>query len=189
MRKNFLHGVIMVTLTVFFYSCQKHKDIPISNQGEQSASSNRLHGHLKQTKTFSSDALLRWMDFQLTKYRDNFASVQGTVGVRLMAYTSIAAYECVVPGMPAYQSLASQLTDMPGMPNTQPGVAYYWPECLNAAMSYMTKNLLPPAIKSPAEIASIDNFEASLHNEFTQEEADSELLTRSAEFGREVARD
>ena len=74
MRKNFLHGVIMVTLTVFFYSCQKHKDIPISNQGEQSASSNRLHGHLKQTKTFSSDALLRWMDFQLTKYRDNFAS-------------------------------------------------------------------------------------------------------------------
>ena len=190
MRKNKLSlGTIFLIVTFVITSCQKGIDKPAQQEETSSAAnSNSEHGHRKQTKDYSSDVLLRWMDFQLTKYRDNFASVQGTVGVRLMAYTSIAAYESVVPGMPAYQSLTGQLDEMPAMPKTTPGFAYYWPECLNAAMSYITKNLFPPATKSPEQIANIDNFATGLHNEFVQDGASAALLDRSANFGREVAR-
>ena len=153
----------------------------------QSTAANRENGHLKQTKTFSSAALLRWMDFQLDLYKANVGSVGGPSGMRFTAYTSIAAYESVVPGMPSYQSLSGQLTDMPAMPETQPGYAYYWPECLNAAMSYISKNLLPPVTKTSEQIAAINNFEAVLHNEFADQGASSELLDRSAAFGRQVA--
>ena len=153
-----------------------HKDIknePTAQEELQSSAAINGTGHLKQTKTFSSDALLRWMSFQLDLYRANVGSVGGPAGMRFTAYTGIAAYESVVPGMPSYQSLSGQLTDMPAMPETNPGQAYYWPECLNAAMSYISKNLLPPVTKTPDQIAAINNFEAVLHNEFADQGASS----------------
>ncbi|HET6721562.1 MAG TPA: vanadium-dependent haloperoxidase [Chitinophagaceae bacterium] len=181
---------LSVLSLIVFISCQKEVDKPYSRQQAEeagAANNNKEHGHLQQTKTFSSDALLRWMDFQLGLYKANVASVGGPVGMRLIAYTSITAYESVVPGMPSYQSLSGQLTDMPAMPETQPGYAYYWPECLNAAMSYISKNFLPPVTKTPDQIAAINNFEALLHSEFASQGANAQLLDRSAAFGRQVA--
>ena len=172
----------------FLFSCQKETNRPEQQEEVATASNNNNEqGQLKQTKTFSSDALLRWMDFQLDLYRANVASVGGPAGMRFTAYTSIAAYESVVPGMPSYQSLSGQLTDMPAMPETQPGHAYHWPASLNAAMSYISKNLLPPVTKTPEQIAAINNFEALLHNEFANQGASAQLLDRSAAFGRQVA--
>jgi hypothetical protein len=168
-------------------SCQKEMKTQQAGQEEIATASNQNNGHLQQTKTFSSEALLRWMAFQLEQYRANVASVGGPTGMRFTAYTSIAAYESVVPGMPSYQSLSGQLIDMPSMPETQPGRAYYWPESLNAAMSYISKNLLPPVTKTPEQIAAINNFELSLHNEFTNAGVSTELLDHSAAFGRQVA--
>ena len=191
MRKNFITVVIIafVTLSVTFFSCQKEiaKEKQLPQEIATAANNTSQHGHLQQTKTFSSDALLRWMAFQLDLYRANVGSVGGPAGMRFTAYTAIAAYESVVPGMPSYQSLSGQLTDMPAMPETQPGHAYYWPECLNAAMSYISKNLLPPVTKTPEQIAAINNFEALLHNEFVSQGANAQLLERSATFGRQVA--
>ncbi|HET9278005.1 MAG TPA: vanadium-dependent haloperoxidase [Flavitalea sp.] len=181
---------LSVLSLIVFISCQKEVDKPYSQQQAEeagAANNNKQHGHLQQTKTFSSDALLRWMDFQLGLYKANVGLVGGPAGMRLTAYTSIAAYESVVPGMPSYQSLSGQLTGMPVMPKTLPGYAYYWPECINAAMSSISKNLLPPVTKTPEQIAAINNFEALLHNEFANKGASAELLDRSAAFGRQVA--
>ena len=178
---------LLFTLVVLV-SCQKEIDKQSAIQEQsRSAAVGDGNGHLKQTKTFSSDALLRWMDFQLELYKANVASVGGPSGMRLTAYTSIAAYESVVPGMPSYQSLSGQLTDMPAMPETQSGYAYYWPESLNAAMSFISKNLLPPVTKTAEQIAAINNFEAVLHNEFVSQGVNTESLDRSAAFGRQVA--
>ena len=179
---------LLICSLAFFISCQKEINQPERQENTiASANSSNEHGHLKPTKAFSSNALLRWMDFQLELYKANVASVGGPAGMRFTAYTSIAAYESVVPGMPSYQSLSGQLTDMPAMPETQPGHAYYWPESLNAAMSYISKNLLPPVTKTAEQIAAINNFETALHNEFVSQGASSELLDRSAAFGRQVA--
>jgi hypothetical protein len=187
--KNFSRQLVLLLLiSIIYVSCQKEINKPPARTEElQPSAAMKENGHLQQTKSFSSDALLRWMDFQLELYKANVASVGGPSGMRLMAYTSIAAYESVVPGMPSYQSLSGQLTDMPAMPETLPGHAYYWPECLNAAMSYISKNLLPPVTKTPEQIAVINNFEALLHNEFVNQGANAQLLDRSAAFGRQVA--
>lgn len=77
-----------------------------------------LQGHLKQTKTFSSDVIIRWLNMQLDMLRVPLAPGTGTQGAdRCQAYCGIAAYEAVVRGMPAYQSLANQLTDFPSNAN------------------------------------------------------------------------
>jgi hypothetical protein len=182
-----LVALYLTTICLALLSCQKEKIDQSAVREEISTAANKGHGHLQQTKNFSSETLFRWMDFQLNIFRVNVASVGGPAGMRFIAYTGITAYESVVPGMPAYQSLSGQLTDMPAMPETQPGYAYYWPASLNAAMSYISKNLLPPVPKTPEQIAEINNFEVSLYNEFLSKGAGAELLDRSATFGRQVA--
>src|SRR5258705_11076132 len=98
-----------------FVSCQRQIDQPLSrnetatvaNSNSDVANSNSEHGHLKQTKEYSSDVAIAWMDMQLELFRT-------TAGLfpnqnRHIAYCGLALYESVVPGMHAYQSIASQL--------------------------------------------------------------------------------
>jgi len=173
---------------VFFFSCQKQLDKSPSSAAERGGAKTDDPGHLKQTKTFSSDALFRWIDFQLSLYKTNAGATGGIAGMRYAAYTGIAAYEAVVPGMPSYQSLSGQLTGLSGLPQTEPGMAYYWPECMNAALASVTTALFPaPAGGKPAQDLAIKNFRDGLHNEFAAGGASDELLTRSAAFGEAVA--
>ncbi|MEO7396999.1 MAG: hypothetical protein ABIW84_00390 [Ilumatobacteraceae bacterium] len=58
---------------------------------------------------------------------------------RALAYCGIAAYEAVVPGMPAYQSLTGQLNSFPAMPVAEPGKAYHWAASANAALAEMNR--------------------------------------------------
>jgi len=175
---------------IVFISCQKQIDKPASQQRseELGAANNGEHGHLKQTKEYSSDVLLRWIDFQLTLYKINSGAMGGIAGGRFAAYTGITAYESVVPGMPAYQSLSGQLTAFTGLPTTEPGFAYHWPQSLNAALAYLTTNLFPaPAGQKAAQDQSIKDFRDNLYNEFLNGGASAELLNRSSVFGEEVA--
>ena len=64
---------------------------------------------------------------------------------RAMAYCGIAAYESVVPGMPAYQTLTGQLNGFPEMPSAEPGKAYHWAASANAALAEMNRRLFPTA--------------------------------------------
>src|SRR6476469_4754788 len=100
-----------------FFSCKKETQ-PKDQQEEIATSANNCgNGHLKQTKTFSSDVVVQWLHLDLDLLRLPLpagTTVQG--GERILAYSGIALYESVVNGMPAYQSLTGQLTDFPSMP-------------------------------------------------------------------------
>jgi len=183
-----LSWLTMLSLIVFI-SCQKQVDKPDSQlQSEEAGAANKGHGHLKQTKEYSSDVLFRWIDFQLTLYKINSAAMGGIGGARFAAWTGITAYESVVPGMPAYQSLSGQLTVFTGLPTTEPGFAYHWPQSLNAALAYLTTNLFPaPAGQKAAQDQSIKDFRDNLYNEFLNGGASIELLNRSSAFGEGVA--
>lgn len=183
--------LLVLSLSLFvFISCQKGtKDFPAQqeNSKTQNNSSNE-HGHLKQTKEYSSDVLFRWIDFQLTLYKINSGVMGGIAGARFAAYTGITTYESVVPGMPAYQSLSNQLTGFTGLQKTDPGFAYHWPQSLNAALAYLTTNLFPaPAGQKAAQDQRIKDFKDNLYNEFLNEGASAELLNRSSLFGEGVA--
>ena len=177
MKPRICSGLVSLVL-LLFVACEKDAD-------HEHLSPSNLSGHLQQTKTFSSDVAQKWHDLQLRILRlPAGANPFGLNGNRIFAYCGIALYESVVPGMPSYQSLDFQLTDMPAMPATQPGKAYHWPTCANAALAYLTKNFYSDI--SAALMASMDSLEDALSLQY-QTECSLEVFQRSIIFGTTVA--
>ena len=178
--------VLVSLLFIATISCQK--ELKQASPGEElstAANSNKEHGHLQQTKTFSSDVVVRWLHMQLNMLRVPLAPGTGSQAAeRALAYCGIAAYESVVPGMPAYQTLTHQLNDFPDMPLAAPGKAYHWAASANAALAEMNRRLFPTT--SMANKTSIDNLEITL-NAIYAGETDEATLQRSIEFGKDVA--
>lgn len=175
---------LFLSALLLFGACKKDQADKVTTDAEQLSQAN-VHGHLKQTKTFSSEVAQKWHDLQLRILRlPAGANPFGLNGNRIFAYCGIALYESVVPGMPSYRSLHGQLTDMPAMPATQPGKAYHWPTCANAALAYLNKNFYTNV--SAAFKASMDSLENALNTQY-QSESNPELFQRSADFGKTVA--
>lgn len=180
--------LLALSLSLFvFISCQKEtKHFPVQeeNAAAQNNNSNE-NGHLKQTKTFSSDVVVRWLNMQLDMLRVPLAAGTGSQAAnRAMAYCGIATYEAVVPGMPAYQSLTGQLTSFPAMPATEPGKAYHWAASANAALAEINRRLFPTT--SATNKTNIENLENTLKAIYAGE-TDAATFQRSVAFGKEVA--
>jgi hypothetical protein len=187
MKKKILNITLLLTSTsIIFFSCQKGIDKPNAQPEEISTTPNNNgeHGHLKQTKEYSSDVVLQWMNLQLQIARTTPAA-PGLNNSRFFAYVGITLYESVVPGMPAYQSLSTQLSEMPQMPQTVPGFAYHWPTTANAALSYAIKNFYSNTSQTNKD--AIDALEARLNNDYRRETTE-EIFDRSVDFGKEVAK-
>lgn len=175
----------LVIALVAVLSCKKEtKQIPPLEK-MASASNDNTHGHLKQTKEYSSNLLVKWLNMQLDMLRVPLAAGTGSQAAeRCQAYCGIALYESVLPGMPAYRSLSGQLTDFPVMPVTEHGKAYHWPATANAALAEMNRKLFPAT--SDANKTNMNNLENSLQAVYATE-VDNETLQRSIAFGKEVA--
>ncbi len=170
---------------ILVISCEKQIDKGFSLPDLFSDGSGK-HGHLAQTKTYSSEVAQKWQDMQLRILRLPVGvNPYGLNGIRNFAYCGVALYESVVPGMPAYQSLYGQLTDMPQMPATEPGKAYHWPTCANAALAYMNKHFYT-STNTPAYQVPVDSLETALNAAY-QSEVGLEIFQRSRDFGRTVA--
>ena len=185
MKSKFMQMVMAACLCVFLTACQKDYKPVNSSQELKMARNNELNGHLKQTKTYNSDVVVKWLDQQLNMFRlplEAGTSAQATD--RAFAYSGIALYEAVVPGMPAYRSLGGQLTDLPAMPTTKPGLAYHWGASANAALAAINRSLFPGT--SATNKQKMDELEAELQAQFATE-VDPQILHRSIEFGRSVA--
>ncbi|HEX6849241.1 MAG TPA: hypothetical protein VF144_19785, partial [Chitinophagaceae bacterium] len=178
--RNGFYGFVSILI---FSSCQKQVTKPGLQEEISTVANQNKHGHLQQTKTFSSDVAIRWMNMQIELMRKT-TTVGNVAFSRHYAYSGIALYESVVPGMPAYQSIASQLNGLSGLPKTTPGYAYHWAATANAALAYMNKKMFPAA--SAADKAAIDALEATLQLQYINE-ANADVINRSVEFGRGIA--
>ncbi|MFD2934091.1 hypothetical protein [Spirosoma flavum] len=103
--------------------------------------------------TFSSQVVTSWLTLQLQLTQTTPAPPPFTV--RRFAYTGIALYESVVPGLASYQSMATQLNGLPPLPKPAARLNYYWPACANAAMATMSRYFHPmtsalPPTKPPS---------------------------------------
>lgn len=171
-------------------SCQKQIDQPANNIEEISPGANKSneHGHLVQTNKFPATVAQKWQDMQNRMLRTpTNANPFGRHGHRWFAYTGIALYESVVPGMPSYQSLDDQLTDMPQMPSTEPGKAYHWPTSANAALAYLNKQFFTISNTSAGNVAAMDSLERALNTQYQSEINNISTFERSKNFGRIVA--
>jgi hypothetical protein len=180
--------ILLIVCTIFIISaCQKQVDKSATQQQseEVGAANNNGNGHLQQTKTFSSDVVVSWINLQLQMNKAPLpAGTAGQGSDRCMAYCGIALYESVVPGMPAYQTLSGQLTDFPVMPSAEPGKAYHWAASANAALAEMNRRLFPAT--ADANKTAMTNLENSWKATFATE-VDATTLQRSIAFGKEVA--
>ena len=183
MKKIFSNAIGAVVLSgLLLASCQK--ETQQNNLAQQTSSDPQIahHGHLKQTNTFSSEVVLKWIDLNRRLLLTTSRTAPGVRVNREFGYTGIALYEAVVPGMPAYQSLSSQLNAMPGMPSTLPGFSYDWSVSANAALAAMNRFFFPST--SSANKAAMDSLEQALNNELM---TNPEEFQRSAQFGKDVA--
>jgi hypothetical protein len=167
MKKQYIYPVFLFIVLVFIFSVQK-----------------QTRSRSVQAHTYSSEVAVKWIDMQLELMRTSSPFIGGLPPSRPFAYTGIALYEAVVPGMPAYQTLSGQLTDMPAMPETVPGFAYHWPACANAALAAMNRNFFPNT--SDANKAAMEALENEL-NAVYKTEAGEEVFQRSVQFGKAVA--
>lgn len=181
--KTYLFVMLLSAVTVL--SCQK-QDLSVPPGETIGKANDNAKGHLKQTKNYSSEVAVKWLNQQLKMLKLPLAFGAAPSTDRAFAYAGIALYESVVPGMPSYRSLAGQLNGFPvsasPLPRTGPGYAYYWPACANAALAEINRKLFPGG----AAQASINQLENDLQASYT-DETDAATLQRSIEFGRNVA--
>ncbi|HEY1112795.1 MAG TPA: vanadium-dependent haloperoxidase [Chitinophagaceae bacterium] len=176
--------LMMILFVITFAACQKKDTASPEEFPASSARNNEANGHLKQTNTFSADVVKRWLEVQTSMLHRQSGNPFGLNPARYMAYTGVALYEAVVPGMPAYRSLQGQLTDMPTMPATTPGQGYHWPSSAHAALAMMTKKFFSttPAYNSQA----VTDLENELNAAYRAEAGDV-MFERSVTFGAEIA--
>lgn len=184
LSKNKFIVVALFVLTL--NACQKNDSFtPLTDPASQ-AYSLQAKGHLQQTKTYSSEVAIAWLNQQLKMFKIPFSFGAVPPTDRAFAYAGIALYEAVVPGMPSYQSLGGQLNGFPTssipLPETMPGQAYNWAASANAALAQINRRLFT----GDAAQASITDLEASLQNQLAIS-SDPQVMLRSVEYGQAVA--
>jgi hypothetical protein len=176
---------VVIACLLFLVGCSEESiQTDEQNLKTSATAADQVHGHLKQTKTYSSDVVKRWLGVQTSMLNVQAGNPFGLNPARYMAYCGVALYESVVPGMPAYQTLHGQLTEMPAMPATLPGAGYHWPTCANAALADMTRKFF--ITTSVYNETAINNLENELNNQYRAEAGDL-IFERSVAFGKEVA--
>src|SRR5215204_1406068 len=154
---------VMLLFVITLGACQKQQESsPLEEIATVRARNEDAHGHLKQTKTYSSDVVKQWLAVQTSMLYRPSGNPFGLNPARYMAYTGVALYEAVLPGMPEYQSLHGQLTNMPAMPESVPGLAYHWPSTAHAALATMTKKFFINTVAYNAQ--AVTNLENQLNN-------------------------
>ncbi|KAA9340354.1 vanadium-dependent haloperoxidase [Larkinella humicola] len=138
----------------------------------------------KQTNTYSSEVAIKWLNMQVKQMREYPPTIGNVLYSRHYAYSGIALYEAVVPGMPAYQSIASQLNGLTGLPIIFAGVDYHWPASANAALAAINRAMFPNA--TDANKALINQLETDLQNNYAKD-VDVATLERSVTFGKAIA--
>lgn len=187
MQKRIIYAVFLLTWMSFTgISCKKelsNRNTNLQNEDLAAANNDKSNGHLQQTKTYSADVVEKWLTVQMSLLYSPPVSYGVNAG-RYMAYSGVALYESVVPGMPAYQSLYGQLNEMPEMPKTEPGKAYHWPTCANAALAEITRRLFT---FTPATPNAVKNLEDQLNTAYETEIGNAATFERSKQFGKAVA--
>jgi hypothetical protein len=100
------------------------------------------------------DVAIAWFDQLVDNIR--VAGFSPPVASRAIGYSGVAAYECVVPGMPDHRSLGGQLNGLDELPELPSG-QHDWPTVLNACLAELQRNLFATAPQ--AVLDAIDALE------------------------------
>lgn len=133
------------------------------------------------TKAHSPDVLIDWVRTIYDLVRQERFSP--TSAARAYGGLAVAAYETVVPGMPAYRPLAGQLNDLTTAPAVGKGTRIHWPLALNAALERTALTLFVD--RSPASRAAIVEYAQDVRGGLGTM-VPGDVASTSEQFGRAV---
>ena len=166
-----------ILTTIVLISCQKG-DTPIL-QEEATAIAQK-----GKPTSYSSDVLDKWMTMQLRLMR-NATGIPNHGFSRPFAYSGIAAFEALKPGMSQQTAQWSEKWNgLTGLPGNFPAKRFYLPANVNAALADINKAMFPNA--TAADKAAIDSLELALKNEFLSNQP-ADIIANSTEYGKEIA--
>lgn len=181
MKKIRTINIPLFVLLLFLSGCE-NQDLDTNENLNLKTLSGKLkttkHSH---TKKHSAEVAIKWVDLltDLTKV----TPYNPPQTARIFAYSSMALYESVVPGMPSYQSIYTHFTG--NKIEYESNNTYYWPVVANAAMARISTLLLKD-YPQPVNYTSINSLEASFNSTF-QTQISQEQWQSSVDFGRKVA--
>ncbi len=154
------NGVLSMVVLLGFLSCQR--DNP--DYGKEAANPEFLHR-----------SMVRLTDVII------YDVFPPPISSRIYAYSTIAAYEALVPGFPECQSLAGQLNDLDSPPKPDAGKVYCYP--LASVHAFLT---VGKALTFSED--SIAAFQKELYAEFEAMNMPDDVYERSMQFGEAVAK-
>lgn len=172
LNKFFVHVLFIVasimSLTLLL-SCKKSQDIDTEKN---------------HVSSYSSEVLDKWMTLQLRLIK-NATGVSNHGFARHFAYTGIAAFESLVPGLTSTEKKwSAKWNGLTGLPATLKSKNYYYPANVNAAMAAINRSFFPNA--NATDKAAIDSLESALTQQFLLTRSNNEINV-SAQFGKDVA--
>lgn len=135
------------------------------------------------TSSFDASFLQGWIELHLDLFKHT-SGYTPPVASRTIAYTYLALYESVVPGMKDHISMSTVYPISNDFPVVEENKIYYYPACATAAMAYMLRSSFPLA--SSQYMAKIDSIEAADLASYSTK-VPQDILERSLAFGEAVA--
>ncbi|HTE33010.1 MAG TPA: vanadium-dependent haloperoxidase [Chryseolinea sp.] len=171
MKHSFPKLWVVLTVVFIIYSCH-HIDLPGA-----------------PAKKYSNEVALAWINLQQRMIKTTPGFGPGPAG-RSFAYSGLAMYESIVPGMPSYQSFLLQIAPITSPPPFDRDKKYFWPASVNASMKtiltgFFTGGSIASGI-SAANKFSIDSLDAVYRNKFASQ-APQDELSRSSILGAGIA--
>ena len=163
-------AAIMLVLTIG--ACQKFDDI----------FDHHNPGKGDKPSSFSSEVIQKWAVLQSRLMRNTAGPNHGFA--RHYAYSGIAVWESIAPGMPASVQLKKEWNGLTGLPQAGNRMKFYWPANANAALASINRKFFPNA--NALDKAAIDSLETALNDVFATK-ASFEALYNSVQFGYDVA--
>ena len=179
MKRQSIVSFFLITITslIVFNACQKG-EAPLG-QEDQTISAQK-----GKPADFSSEVLDKWMTMQLRLMR-NATGIPNHGFSRPFAYSGIAAFEALKPGMSQQTAQWSEKWNgLTGLPDHLQAKRFYLPANVNAALAAINKAMFPNA--TAADKAAVDSLELALKNEFLRSQS-AEMISTSTQYGKEIA--
>ena len=132
---------------------------------------------------YDADVAISWFDLQLDLAQTTPGFTPPVVS-RAFAYSGVALYEAIAPGMPGYQSLAGQLNELASLPQPDAGLDYDWRIVANSALYEITHQLY---FNTPEENQrAIEDLYMQWHN-LLADDSTAEIVEQSVIRGQVIA--
>ena len=172
LNRNSLSVMLFLLVTFLSESCKKEEIDPNAV--------NKIANALPHSKIYPAVVATEW--YKLLTHIARTKPYANPQALRIYAYSGVALYEAVVPGMPSYQSIYKYLTG--NQIEVDHKKDYYWPACANAAMARIATRIMQN-YPTP-NLTQVQALETSLNAGY-QLETTPDQLQFSNEFGRYVA--